>query len=154
MRTRVLVRSWRERSNGGTQIADEQFQYDGVGNRTSYTSFGPSQPNTTVTYSYNAANELTSSAVNGGTPTTYGYDGNGNLTESSAGLAIAYNAKNQTASMTVNGAMTSFGYTGTDQTERVSKTTASGTEAYINTALEHRAGRHAGDGAKRALLRA
>ncbi len=65
-------------------------------------------------YSYNAANELTSS-TQGSTTTTYTYDGNGNETGVSTGATFAYNAVNQTTSISGN----TFSYSGSDQTQRV-----------------------------------
>ncbi|MGH2515315.1 MAG: RHS repeat-associated core domain-containing protein, partial [Ktedonobacterales bacterium] len=88
------------------------------------------------TYSYNPANILASSNINGGEPTTYSYDANGNLTESSAGLSLRYNTLNQTTSMTTpGGTETSFTYAGTDQTQRVSASTSDGALTFANGLL-------------------
>jgi RHS repeat-associated protein len=51
---------------------------------------------------------------------TYTHDGNGNLTGSSAGLALAYNAKDQTTSVTPPaGTALAMTYTGASQVQRV-----------------------------------
>ncbi len=86
------------------------YGYDLNSNRTSKTENG-----TTTNYGYNAANELTT--VNG--TNTYTYDGNGNLT-GGGGWSLAYNAKNQTTSITKPGgtALAPLAYAGGDQTQR------------------------------------
>src|SRR5881392_2114921 len=73
---------------GSTQVNDFKYQYDWSGNLTSSTLGIGATPST---YSYNAANELTSS-VHGSTTTTYNYDADGNLSGwSSGGLSFSYN---------------------------------------------------------------
>lgn len=95
----------------GPSPASYAYAYDGANNRTSQTAGG-----TTTTYNYNAANELTSAGS-----TTYSYDANGNQTGNSAGQALAYNAANQTTSITpVGGSAVTMGYTGASQVQRVS----------------------------------
>jgi RHS repeat-associated protein len=97
------------KNSGGTVTEDYQYTYDPAGNRTSQDANG-----TQTTYSYNGANELTQAGS-----TTYSYDANGNLTGSSAGFGAAYNAKNQTSSVTpAGGSAVAMGYRGTGQTER------------------------------------
>jgi RHS repeat-associated protein len=65
--------------------------------------------------------------------TSYTYDPNGNLTGSSSGWSLAYNATNQTTSITKPGgtALTPLVYAGADQTER----TLAGTTSFVNSAL-------------------
>ncbi len=99
------------------------YGYDLNSNRTSKTENG-----TTTNYGYNAANELTT--VNG--TNTYTYDGNGNLT-GGGGWSLAYNAKNQTTSITKPGgtALAPLAYAGGDQTQR----TQAGSTSFVNSAL-------------------
>lgn len=66
------------------------YGYDLSGNRTSDNS---------ASYSYDGANELTSSP---GGP-SWSYDGNGNVSGNSAGASLSYNAKNQATAMTYGG---------------------------------------------------
>src|SRR5258708_6497996 len=103
-------------TQGSSQVNEFEYSYDKAGNRSSQTING-----TITSYSYNAANELTSTSAG----VSYSYDANGNLTSISAGNeAFTYNAKNQTTA--INGiAMT---YSGTDQNQRVQ---ADGT-SYVN----------------------
>ncbi|HEX5506294.1 MAG TPA: hypothetical protein VFW96_27000 [Thermomicrobiales bacterium] len=94
---------------GGTDPSDFQYAYDGAGNRTTQTANG-----TPISYTSNAANELTAAGS-----TTYTYDANGNETGNSAGLAFAYNAKNQTTSVTPpGGAALAMSYSGATQAAR------------------------------------
>jgi RHS repeat-associated protein len=81
----------------------------------------------TTTYSHNAADQLTQAGT-----TAFSYDGNGNELSRSDGRAAAYNAKEQTTSMTApGGSPIPMSYSGTGQFRRVS---AGGT-AYQNNAL-------------------
>ena len=81
---------------------------DGAGNLTSATINGKA-----TSYSYNAGNQLTGDGTN-----SYSYDANGNETGSSAGLALAYNARNQTTSITAPGQQaSSLAYLGAGQSE-------------------------------------
>jgi hypothetical protein len=86
--------------------------------------------NSTTSYAYDDANQLcwgytgSSSNACGSPPSgalTYTHDANGNMTANSAGLALAYNIRDQTTSFTPpGGSATSFAYAGPDQTERTS----------------------------------
>lgn len=101
------------------------YQYDGNGNATRRTKDGAD-----TSGGYNRANELCWSvagaqASSACSPvptgaTTYSYDNAGNLTGSSGGLALAYNAKEQTTSMTglSGGTAVAMTYAGPNQLER------------------------------------
>jgi RHS repeat-associated protein len=111
------------------------YGYDNNANRTSKTEGG-----TTTNYGYNAANELCWSGPTSGTSctvpsgnTSYTYDPNGNLTGSSSGWSLVYNAKDQTTSITKPGgtALTPLAYAGQDQTQR----TQAAATSYVNSAL-------------------
>ncbi len=71
----------------------------------------------TTTYSYNSADELVSSLVNG-TTTTYSYDGNGNQL-TGAGCTFSINNRNQTTGISFGSSTDSYIYSGADQTDRV-----------------------------------
>ncbi len=110
-------------TQGSNQVNNFQYSFDKVGNRTSQTINGSQ-----LTYSYNAANELTSTSDGA----QYSYDGNGNQTHAtlvSQGTRVSvnygYNAKDQMTSVTQKDGQgpfvsDSYEYTGPDQTERVS----------------------------------
>ncbi len=123
--------------NTGTnkQVNDFKYQYDANGN---LTGKNVAADKLQVTYSYNGANELTTSSQG----VTYSYDANGNLTGWTGGPSFSYNSRNQA---TVIGSNT-FGYTGGNQNERTndngnaavygglgltSLTTAAGTTAFV-----------------------
>ena len=98
--------------HGTTQVNDFKYRYDWSGNLTSSTLGLGATP---TTYTYNAANELTSS-VQGSTTTNYSYDADGNLSGwSSGGLSFSYNSLNQTTAISGN----NYSYSGSDQTDRV-----------------------------------
>jgi RHS repeat-associated protein len=102
------------RLTGASGAQNYAYTYDGNGNRLSKTGYGGSG---SVTYTYNAANEMTAAGS-----TTYTYDANGNETGNSAGLAITYNAKNQTGLINPPGSApsASVGFRGDGQGEMVS----------------------------------
>jgi RHS repeat-associated protein len=81
-------------TNGGNQVHNYQYAYDGADNRTSETVDG-----TETGYVYNAANEL-ETATTGGEARSFGYDADGNQTSDSTGYSETYNALNQTTSFT------------------------------------------------------
>lgn len=95
----------------GTTTDARSYTYDGNGNRLSQTVNGSS-----TSYSYNSANQLTQAGS-----TTYSYDANGNMTGNSAGLAVSYNSKDQTTSITPSGGPAfNMVYADANQTERTS----------------------------------
>jgi RHS repeat-associated protein len=96
-----------------SQVMVEQWSYgyDKAGNRTSSFVYSTGE---SATYTYPSANELTKK-VDGGTTTSYTYDGNGNLTSASPGTTLAYNIKNQTKSNGSN----SYTYSGATQADQV-----------------------------------
>jgi RHS repeat-associated protein len=108
-------------SPGSTYVYD----YDGNSNITRRTKDGSA-----TSYGFNAANEMCwsvgnaqASAACSPTPagaTTYNHDAAGNLTSSSGGLALAYNSKEQTTSLTglSGGTAAAATYAGPNQFER------------------------------------
>ena len=98
-------------NSSNVQVEDWSYGYDHAGNRT---SFSRMSTGVSVSYSYNAANELTSS-VQSGTTTTYTYDANGNLTGWTGGPSFTYNAKNQDSVVGSN----HYTYSRPDQRDRV-----------------------------------
>lgn len=112
-------------TQGSTQVNDFAYQYDKAGNRTQQTING-----TTTSFTYNSANQLTSTSAG----VTYTYDANGNLTGISTGNeALVYNAKNQTTSIN-NVPMT---YTGVDQNQRCRlEVTPMSTPLWASAAME------------------
>lgn len=94
----------------GSVLASYQYTYDSVGNITSTTING-----VTTALAYNAANQLTQAGN-----VTYTYDLAGNEAGNSVGLSFAYNALNQTSSITPpGGAAVSMTYQGVGQSARV-----------------------------------
>jgi RHS repeat-associated protein len=86
------------------------YAYDKVNNRTQETRVG-SVPNPgTTDYTYNSADQLTSS-VKGGVTTTYGYDGNGNQTAVGS-RSFSYDLADRLVSTTGGGVTTTYGYDG------------------------------------------
>ncbi|MDQ3915516.1 MAG: DUF6531 domain-containing protein [Actinomycetota bacterium] len=113
-------------NSGGQQTDVREYSYDPTSNLTTKKDDG-----TITSFAYNAANQLcwsfngSSSASCTAAPagaTKYIYDGAGNLTSTSAGFSLVYNARNQTTSMKPPGgtpeAMT---YQDADQTRRITK---------------------------------
>ena len=101
-----------------------QYSYDTEGNRLTQTTAG-----TTTDYSYNAADQLTQAAVQGGATTSYSYDANGN--ELTAGSrSFSYDEANRVTQIS-DGTTTldSFSYDGLGN--RLTKTTPSGTTSYL-----------------------
>jgi len=88
----------------------EQDSYDQLGDRTTITSTTALSGTAVTTNSFDAAAQLTTSAVTGGQPgtTTYGYDGNGNQTGSAGPAGTVTNTFNQQGQLTrVSGPATS-----------------------------------------------
>ncbi|MDQ4068311.1 MAG: hypothetical protein M3203_02355, partial [Actinomycetota bacterium] len=87
------------------------YTFDGNSNRLSQTVNGAR-----TDYTYDAASRMTKAGS-----TTYTYDANGNLTGSSAGMALSYNAKDQTTRVQAAGLLApslDMAYEDADQTER------------------------------------
>lgn len=114
------------------------YQYDGNGNITRRT-----KDSVATSYGFNRANELcwsvagaqASSACspNPTGATTFTHDGAGNMIGSSAGLALSYNSKEQTTSMTslTGGTAVAMTYAGPDQWERSAAGSTNQTTAAI-----------------------
>ncbi len=98
-------------NSSNQEVENWGYSYDKAGNRLKSTVFSSGS---TMTYSYNGANELTKT-VQGSTTVTYSYDGNGNQTGSSNGPSFTYNDKNQTTAIGSN----SYTYSGPSQVDRV-----------------------------------
>jgi RHS repeat-associated protein len=94
----------------GAQTDDRKYGYDPMANIISQNING-----TTTTLTYNGANQLVSDGSK-----TYSYDANGNQTGDSAnGLGFAYNALNQTTSITpATGSPVALSYRSTGQFDR------------------------------------
>jgi RHS repeat-associated protein len=93
---------------GGGTIASAAYGYNADGDLTSQTTTGYAGAGST-SYGYNEADELTS-ATTGGTTTSYGYDADGNLTQSGA-TTYGYDAQDQLTTATASAGTTSYGYT-------------------------------------------
>ncbi|HEX5534398.1 MAG TPA: DNRLRE domain-containing protein [Actinomycetales bacterium] len=119
-------------TSGGTVTRDDTYAYDAASNRTKATTGG-----VTTNYWYNAANQMcwygpatgTSCTTPAGN-TAVTHDTNGNITALGA-QTFAYNAKNQTSSITTAGTPLAMGYADADSTER----TNAGTTSFTNTLL-------------------
>ena len=97
------------------------YAYDKVDNRTSEIRVG-SLPNTgTITSSYNAADQLTS--TNNGSTTNYTYDANGNQATVGA-TTFTYDLENRQTTATTSGVTSTYAYDGDDN--RVQSTTSGG----------------------------
>lgn len=106
-----------EKDSGGATTNSWSYAYDPVGNITSQTLNG-----STTAMTYNAADQLTAAGS-----TTFTFNGNGNLTSSSAGASLSYNPADQTTSIKPSGgSAVAMAYTGEGQTQR----TAGGSTSY------------------------
>jgi RHS repeat-associated protein len=98
------------------------YAYDKVSNRTQEVRSGSVGNTGTIDYTYNSADQLTSTTKSGQT-TNYTYDTNGN--QASAGTrTFTYNLANQLVSTTNAGTTTTYGYDGDGR--RVSSTVGGG----------------------------
>jgi RHS repeat-associated protein len=103
------------------------YAYDKVNNRTQETRVG-SVPNPgTTDYTYNSADQLTSSLKSGVT-TTYSYDGNGNQTAAGA-RTFTYDLADRLVSTASGGTTTSYAYDGDGR--RVSSSTGGADLRYV-----------------------
>lgn len=136
---RGRMKQQRTTSNStGTVTQSYTYRYDSNTNRLEATDSSNANPHS---YAYNEANELcwvyvgTSSNGCSSPPTgatTFQYDRNGNTTSSSDGYSFAYNASNQTTSITPpGGSANAIGYFGVGQGEIESRTG----ETYSNSLL-------------------
>jgi len=110
-----------------------KHEYDKTGNRVKQT-----RGTETITYQYNANDQLTNevSSVNG--TTTYLYDANGSLTNkttSGGTVSYAYNLANKLSGVTVGGVITSYLYN--DSGIRVRSVTGTSTNLYLVDANNH-----------------
>jgi RHS repeat-associated protein len=100
------------------------YAYDKVSNRTQEVRTGSVGNTGTIDYSYNAADQLTSTTMSGQT-TNYTYDTNGN--QASAGArTFTYNLADQLVSTTNAGTTTAYAYDGDGR--RVSSTVGGGAD--------------------------
>jgi len=100
-----------KKSSSGTTLATYQYTYDNLGNILSKTINGA-----VTSFTYNAASEISQEGS-----TTFTYDANGNETGNSTGLAIAYNAADQSTSITPPGQQAiQMNYADAGQVQRVS----------------------------------
>jgi YD repeat-containing protein len=100
------------------RLACYEYGLDASGNRTQRTVTGSSVPNSTTSYVYNDANEL-STRTAGASVSTYAYDANGNQTirTGAAPRTLGYNLRDQTTNL----AGTAIGYLGAGQDQAVSE---------------------------------
>lgn len=98
------------------------YAYDKVNNRTQETRTGSVPTPGTTDYTYNTADQLTSS-VKSGVTTTYGYDGNGNQTAAGA-RSFTYDLASRLVSTASGGTTTTYGYDG--EGRRLSSSTSGG----------------------------
>jgi RHS repeat-associated protein len=98
------------------------YTYDKISNRTQEVRTGNVGNTGTIDYSYNDADQLTST-VNGGQTTTYTYDANGNQA-SIGSRTFTYDLADRLISTTGGGTTTTYTYDGDDR--RVSSTTGGG----------------------------
>jgi RHS repeat-associated protein len=132
----------------GTATYSYGYEFDNASNRTRRTS--STNPQAT-TYAYDPGNKLcwhhdaTVSNPQCSAPpaqaVTYSYDPNGNLTATSAGLQLDYNALNQTASIEPPGqSPIPLAYAHSGQTERTDKAATEFTDTVLGLSAEKTAG--------------
>lgn len=111
---------------GATTTASWSYAYDGAGNRTSQVRSGSTGATAgTITYGYNAANQITSAT---GQTTTWTYDGAGNQTRNgSTGTSTSFGDRLEATSI----GSTTSSYFGQGNTDRLS----SGAVAFNSSAL-------------------
>ena len=102
------------------RLACYEYGLDATGNRTQRTVTGSSAPNSTTTYAYNDANQLTTRTA-GASVSTYAYDANGNQTirSGAAPRTLGYNLRDQTTDL----AGTTMSYLGAGQDQAVTEGT-------------------------------
>jgi len=109
--------------------ADQGFQFDGVGNRSSQTLNG-----TAYTYTYGAGDNRLGSVGTGAAVRSLGHDAAGNVIQSSSGATtqtFGYDAFGRLTQAGVNGSVVgSYGYNALNQ--RLWKQTAAGTTLYVH----------------------
>jgi len=129
------------------RLACYEYALDAAGNRTQRTVTGSSVTNSSTTYAYNDANQLTTRTA-GSSVSSYNYDQNGNHTTrtGAAPRTLAYNLRDQTTNL----AGTTMGYLGAGQDQLVSegssslrhsilglaRRTASGTTSYYTRGVD------------------
>jgi RHS repeat-associated protein len=111
-----------QKDSGGTVIAKWDYAYDKAGNRTSVNQHNVG----TTTYSYNAANQLTSRTPPGGSAQTFTYDNVGNELTNGNGRSLEYNVRDQTVGITPTsgGTKTILAYSGATQDDATLEGTA------------------------------
>jgi RHS repeat-associated protein len=122
--------------SAGAYTYTNAYQYDKVGNRLKKTRTGNAPE--TISYSYNANDQLTNQVSSLGTTTTYGYDPNGSLTNETVGSTVnsyTYNVANKLTAVAVNGTIAAS-YLYNDEGIRV-QTTAGATTHYLIDANNH-----------------
>ena len=99
------------------RLACYEYGLDAAGNRTQRTVTGSSVTNSTTSYAYNDANQLTTRTA-GSSISSYNYDANGNHTSrtGAAPRTLAYNLRDQTTNL----AGSTMGYLGAGQDQLVS----------------------------------
>jgi RHS repeat-associated protein len=100
------------------------YAYDKVSNRTQEIRAGNVGNTGTIDYTYNAADQLTST-TNSGVQTTYTYDANGNQA-TIGGRSFTYDLAGRLTSTTLGGTTTSYAYDGDGR--RVSSATSGGAD--------------------------
>lgn len=100
------------------------YSYDKVSNRTQEVRTGNVGNTGTIDYSYNAADQLTSTS-NGGQITNYAYDANGNQA-SIGSRTFSYDLADRLTSTAASGVTSTYSYDGEDR--RLSSTTSGGAD--------------------------